>query len=468
MFRQRLKAALKVVVQRIRGSHLPDEEYSALVNRARAGDSQAAETLLPEAKRRSDVVGQCAALLCRPPSDENWKELCEVFDQLNQDAERIKELPWIAERLARWPDEQRYVPARWYEELYRGHGLAALKYCRNFHDHRGRRDTPVGPEQLKRLLSAPGINHLTKLALANMSLRVEGAKALASAKNTSGLQELYLYYCYLGDEGVAALAAGKHFEALQEMTLAENELTANAVKFITTAAWLPQLETLRLYGNKLGDQGAQRAGVALKKANHLRFLDLTENGITSEGLRCFSLALKQLQTTGCDQGLEKLLLGKNEIGDHGVSELARAPFDSLKELDLWANQIGPAGIKKLVAAPFFGGLQRLNVGANPIGDEGLTTLAQSEAMFNFEELTFFMCNITAEGVQELAASPLVENLKKLTLSCNPIGPQGAQAIAESPHLANLESLDLWDSKCAMSKARLEGSPYLNRLKELKV
>ena len=170
---------------------------------------------------------------------------------------------------------------------------------------------------------------------------------------------------------------------------------------------LTNLTSLTLWGNDIGDQGAQ----ALAALTNLASLDLWRNRIGDQGAQ----ALATLTN------LASLNLRENDIGDQGAQALAT--LTNLSSLNLRGNDIGDQGAQALAALT---NLSYLELGYNHIGDQGARALAT------------------------------LTNLSSLDLGSNGIGDQGAQALAA---LTNLSSLNLRNNK-------LSDISFLRALKRL--
>ncbi len=145
---------------------------------------------------------------------------------------------------------------------------------------------------------------------------------------------------------------------------------------------LVRLEELRLYGNKLGEEGAATfaAAAAAGGLPRLKDLSLASNEIGVAGVQALASAF----AGGACRELEHLHLAGNAIGDAGVTALTAAlqkgALPNLKTLWLANNSIGDEGVKALMAAAGCGRLARLeelSISINEIGDEGIEALAEA-------------------------------------------------------------------------------------------
>jgi len=107
---------------------------------------------------------------------------------------------------------------------------------------------------------------------------------------TAQLQELILYHNNIDDEGVDMIVqAFSQENKLKELNLGTNQyqsITIKGWKTLSTLLEMPgcSLETLCIYHNNIGDEGALVFANALKNNSTLKTLDLTAEGsITAEG-----------------------------------------------------------------------------------------------------------------------------------------------------------------------------------------
>jgi Ran GTPase-activating protein (RanGAP) involved in mRNA processing and transport len=85
---------------------------------------------------------------------------------------------------------------------------------------------------------------------------------------------------------------------------------------------MAQLTELKLFGNKIGDEGMTAFSTALASGVlvQLTCLDFDNNQIGDVGMKAFSTAL----TSGALPQLKELHLGSNQIGDEGMKSFSTA------------------------------------------------------------------------------------------------------------------------------------------------
>jgi uncharacterized protein (TIGR02996 family) len=207
-------------------------------------------------------------------------------------------------------------------------------------------------EALRGLLDSP---HLTRLT----SLRLRGVRAYV----------------------LPALAGSRHLGRLTRLDLGWNGLGVGGLPPLLGLR-LPALEDLGLEGNGL-DNVAVRLLAGWPSLAGLTGLDLSTNAIGPDG--CAALArcphLGRLTT---------LRLGFNPVGDSGASALAR-----------WRH----------------GALERLYLGRNQLGADGVRALANSPRLARLTHLDLDYNDVPAGALEELAASRRLRRLKALYLRC---------------------------------------------------
>ena len=113
--------------------------------------------------------------------------------------------------------------------------------------------------------------------------------------NTTTIQKLGLPHDYINDEEIEVLVNDFfHMNQLQELNLGCNTLiTIKGWRAVATLLELPhtKLETLNIYNNNIGNDGALVFANALGSNSTLKTLGLRDNGITAEGWAPFSKLL---------------------------------------------------------------------------------------------------------------------------------------------------------------------------------
>jgi Leucine-rich repeat (LRR) protein len=165
------------------------------------------------------------------------------------------------------------------------------------------------------LIAAPVAANLTYLNLSSNQLGDEGYASVADAITRSGLIDLDMSGSLSDPAGPAtarALAHSTITNTLRRLNLSLAHFGADGATALAAAPW-EGLESLDLYGNGIGDQGA--AAIAASNSLHrLRFLDLGDNTITDAG----ALALARSPHL---EALTVVELGGAELADTTVSVL---------------------------------------------------------------------------------------------------------------------------------------------------
>ncbi|MEZ4248464.1 MAG: globin domain-containing protein [Polyangiales bacterium] len=310
----------------------------------------------------------------------------------------------------------------------------------------------LGREGLQLLLASQHLDDLRELDLSSNALGATGAMLLASAPFVRRLERLMVSDDQLGDAGVAALLGSPHLGGLRALAIAQNEVTASGATLFASAP--PQLESLDLSLNPLGDAGAEAAAEALRR---LRIETLRVAG-ASLGANGVAALLRAGRLLSLDAS-------QNAIGPDGALRLANA-VGSLEQLALAGCNLGPRGARALLGAP--GRLRDLDLASNALGDDGATALvAAAPNLARLERLNLADDGIGADGAEALAVSSLATHLRELSLADGSLGDAGAEALARGRAWHALRVLDLRGNGISLAGAStLAGSPSLAMLERL--
>ena len=104
-------------------------------------------------------------------------------------------------------------------------------------------------------------------------------------------------------------------------------------------------DELLLFGEKIGDAGAEQLAAAVGADRRLKLLDLWANGLGPKGAEALARALEK------NTALQKLYLNENAVGAEGAASLARALTTNRALLTLWVsrNGLGDAGAESFAA-----------------------------------------------------------------------------------------------------------------------
>ncbi|XP_067084519.1 neoverrucotoxin subunit beta-like [Osmerus mordax] len=156
--------------------------------------------------------------------------------------------------------------------------------------------------------------------------------------------------CHITEEGCASLGSVlKSTSFLRQLDLSNNDLKDASMKLFSAGLGNPlcKLETLRLSGCHITEEGCASLGSVLKSTSFLRQLDLSNNDLKDAGMKLLSAGLGNPLCK-----LETLRLSGCLVTEEGCASLASAlrsnPFH-LRELDLSYNHPGEKGLKLLSA-----------------------------------------------------------------------------------------------------------------------
>ena len=280
-------------------------------------------------------------------------------------------------------------------------------------------DCYIGTVETQYLAQVLSVN---TLCLSKNPLGDDGAKALAellegtrSGTVNSTLEHADLSWCYIGPVGAKHLAQA---------------LCVNT-----------SMKSLNLYGNTIGDQGAEalakvfkaeqcRLAQSLCTNSTVKDIDLCGNPIGDEGEVAFAS-----------------MLGENILSRVVNNENAQT---ALEDVNLGLCSIKNVGIQYLASSLCVNtSVKTLNLSYNPLGDEGAKVIAEmlggngaeSSGTVNttLEHVDLSSCNIGNIGAVHLAQALCVNtSVKELNLSFNyDIGSEGARAVKKMLEKRNL-------------------------------
>ncbi|XP_062340617.1 NACHT, LRR and PYD domains-containing protein 12-like isoform X2 [Osmerus eperlanus] len=301
------------------------------------------------------------------------------------------------------------------------------------------------------LASALPSSDLTELDLSNNNLGDSGMKLLSAGLRNPlcKLETLRLSGCHITEKGCASLSSALNSTSfLRQLELSNNDLKDAGIKQLSVGLGNPlcKLETLRLSGCHIKEEGCASLASALKSNPVLRELHLSKCDLQILDMKVFS----SLQENPLCK-LESLRLSDCQITEEGCASLGSALKSNpslLRDLDLSNSDLTDSGMKLLSA-----GL------GNPLCK--LETLRLSD------------CHITEEGCASLG-SALKSNpslLRDLDLSNSDLRDSGMKllsAVLEDP-LCKLETLRLsgclvTEEGCASLASSLRSNPF--HLREL--
>ena len=263
-------------------------------------------------------------------------------------------------------------------------------------------------------------------------------------KSCTNLQTLKLWNNNIGSDGATALAEGlKSCTNLQTLNLGSNSIGSDGATALAEGLKsCTNLQTLDLHHSNIGSDGATALAEGLKSCTNLQTLDLGSNNIGSDGATALAEGLKSCTN------LQTLYLGSNSIGSDGATALAEGlkSCTNLQTLNLGSNSIGSDGATALAEGlQSCTNLQTLNLYRSNIGSDGATALAEGlKSCTNLQTLYLGSNSIGSDGATALAEGlKSCTNLQTLNLGSNSIGSDGATALAEGlKSCTNLQTLNL--------------------------
>jgi uncharacterized protein (TIGR02996 family) len=288
-------------------------------------------------------------------------------------------------------------------------------------------------------------------------------RALVGCPALARLRGLNLWHNGLVGDQVRAILASPHLARLEALNLYANRLDNGGAAALAEGA--PEgLGRLDLSGNEIGDRGV----IALAGSPRLAGLVVLHLGWNSTG----PTGARALADSPHLRSLTRLSLGmgRTTLGDEGATALAASPhLRRLAWLHLGGCGLSDAAAEALAASLHLSGLRALHLNHNGLGDDALLALAGSPSLAGLEELNLMYNRVGNGGALDLARSPHLHGLKALSLHANRVGDPGVRALASSPQLAGLAALDLSHNPFGDSGAlALAASPHLAGLATLRL
>ena len=246
------------------------------------------------------------------------------------------------------------------------------------------------------LMNCPGLARLSAITISAQHIDEKLTQALVESPYLGGLRTLHIGRNRVGDRGAERLAWSPRFLKLRELNLSDNAIGDVGSRALAESSHLANLESLELRRNELSRVGLadlcgteslvrlRHLGLAINyvgavretrearpSKNFLRVLDLSENGLTPEGVE----TLTGLVGLG---KLNRLVLERNEVGNDGASLLANwSNAASLRSLALAGNRIGDEGARAIAHSTYLHQLLDLDLSDNPIHDSGALAFLNS-------------------------------------------------------------------------------------------
>ena len=264
---------------------------------------------------------------------------------------------------------------------------------------------------------------LIELNLSKNKVMRDREKYIVEAiKINKTLQKLDASYLKIHEGLISDLL--KISKSLKELNISNNGITSDGAKEIATAISVnTTLEKLDLSCNMLSDDGVTFISNALKNNISLQELNMSKNKITSEGAKYISEAI-QVNTT-----LEKLDLSSNVISNDGAAVISDSlQFNiSLQELNMSRNEITGEGTQKITTAIQVNTtLKQLDLSINKISDEGANFLSDGlKNNISLLKLNISHNNITDRGIKVIAETIKINStLQNINISKNHISTEG--------------------------------------------
>lgn len=271
-------------------------------------------------------------------------------------------------------------------------GVATSPYAAQLRDLTFTRE--LSKESIHAITHSSSLSQLTHLRLPHSKLHDEGAQAIADSPYLTQLKLLDLNGNKLKAAGLGALARSPNTQKLHTLNLRANNLNRDDVRTLLTG--FPTLKDLNLQFTLL-DLASLRDLLSANWLPQLHTLDLSENQLGNGAIaltRCEHFT--QLQT---------LNLRGNQIGDDAAIALAHNPhLHTLTHLDLGICWLTDVGVQAIANSPYIKSLESLNLTLNEITEESIHAIATSQSLSQLRTLHLFGCEISTEAQKQLKQS----------------------------------------------------------------
>jgi uncharacterized protein (TIGR02996 family) len=248
------------------------------------------------------------------------------------------------------------------------------------------------------------------------------------------LTALTVFAQHIDDRLARCLVESPHLGGLRALNIGRNRVGDRGVERL---AWTPrfrELTVLDLSDNAVGDGGARTLAESSNLGN-LESLELRRNEVTRAGLGylCSSHALARLRHVG---------LSHNHLRTPREWSPPQGGCVALTSLDLTENGLTEDGIRMVTTLPGLGQIARLDLGHNEVGNGGAAAFAEWPGSATLRVLRLADNRIGDDGARALARSAYLHQLTDLDLSDNPIHDPGAGALLKAAHFSRLRRLAL--------------------------
>ena len=257
--------------------------------------------------------------------------------------------------------------------------------------------------------------HLTFLAGGSSSV----ATALRDSPNLNQLEAVSLRRAGLTDSDVIDLLEEPRFPQLRRVDFRNNALSGGSLRALRRRP----LTQLLFASNRLGQSSVHELANAGSRLEGLERLDLSGNGIGDEGLRVLGRELRFTQLKWL--GLSHVNASSDGLGALISGSIAK----QVQRLELAGNPLQGPGLRAILGGAF-PALTHLDVSETLLGDEGLEVLLESPGSAQLVSLELKKNGLSAKGAVRLATARF-PRLEYLSVSGNPLGESGMAALKKA-------------------------------------
>ncbi|XP_065888546.1 protein NLRC3-like isoform X3 [Dysidea avara] len=297
---------------------------------------------------------------------------------------------------------------------------------------------------------------LLKLDLHHNSLQPFDCLCVSHVLSYYPVLKLDMGQCHIGDNGAELLVKcypkkNSSGHLLQQLILYGNDLTATGVKNVMEIVMKcsASLRVLDVGKNPIGDDGISQITEWMQNNNNI-LTDLRVHGcgLSNKGANSVGILLKKCT-------LQTINTRVNPIGDDGILLILEGLQHSKTLTSLHVSKCGLSVTGASYIGEFLKGnciLRVLDVQDNSIGDNGLSLIVkgiQQNTSTTLRELSVQKCELSVQGASCISELLQVNSvIQVLRMGLNEIGNDGITAIAGALGKSRIRVLGVW--KCGIT------------------
>jgi len=324
----------------------------------------------------SELFGELRAILCQPPSEVLWSELCTLIEDVSPDVFVDTVSPYLEEHLSDWDASIRVAPSSWISRSLAGEDVPQLYFTTMELDVSELGDDAEVTDVTKIIehYMHPYFHGLTALRASRSALAGALFVRVCHTPTFSNLEVLDVTGTTIGSQGALALARSEHLRKLRVVGIGWCGLDDEGALALARSEVVRTWETLDIEGNGI-QEAASMALLRNPNFESLRDLKIGWNDIGDGGMRV--LAEEAVFT----EQVVNLGLENNSIEDHGVQALFSSPkLRGTKEVDLYNNHLTDEVAGLIADCPHIVDVEDMDLNQNHFTADGIAVLRESTVL----------------------------------------------------------------------------------------